>query len=236
MFSFLKKDKKKTMPAQPQGGVPPHLLALRETLYPRASLDEYVSGLNTEALGSFPWSNFVAANESLQRGDQTAAISRLTQIVETEQLPTRVYLQAWHMLRSLGVMPSADLSGRLQGAVLEYYMENQGLDIVAAYSDYSARYWNYSGTGIVWDARAKDIDQLITDMMVVDQAIMQNIRVGQHEAPPVPERGFVRIFLMAYDGACFGYGLYDQLVKDKMGGAAIHAAYNLMTGLMKKKK
>jgi hypothetical protein len=194
----------------------------------------YVSGLNKESLGMFPWSNFVEANEALKGGDHAKAISRLKQIVETEQLPTRVYLQAWHTLRSLGEMPPTTLSGRLQGAVIEYYMENQGLDIVAAFSDYSARYWNYSGTGIVWDARDKDIDQQITNLMAVDQAIMQNIRVGQHEAPPVPDKGYIRIFLMSYDGACFGYGLYDQLSKDKMGGAAINAAYNLMMALMKK--
>jgi hypothetical protein len=207
---------------------------LRETLYPRTSLDQYVSGLNKDSLGIFPWSNFVEANESLKRGEEAKAIVQLKQIVDTGQLPTRVYLQAWHTLRSLGEMPPESISGRLQGAVIEYYMENQGLDIVAAYSDYSARYWNYSGTGIVWDARDKDIDELITDLLSVGQAIMKNIKVGQHEAPPVPQKGCVRIFLMAYDGACFGYGLYDQLAKDKMGSAAIGTAYNLMMGLMKK--
>jgi len=38
---------------------------------------------------------------------------------------------------------------------------------------------------------------------------------------------------MVYDGTCFGDGLYDQLIKDQMGGYTFNTGYNLMMGLMK---
>jgi len=234
MFSlFGKKDKKKTEP--PVTGTHPMLYELRETLYTRASLDPFLARLKEDSKTVFPWSNFFAANEAIKKGDSAGAIALLKQIVEKPELNTRIYLQAWHTLRSLGEWPPESQRGYLQGAVVENHMDH-GLDIVAAYRDYTARYWNYSGTGVVWETRDREIDQLVVDMLAVGDAIMKQIGIGQHEPPSVPEKGYLRIYLMAYDGSCFGHGLYDQLSQDKMGNAAIGTAVNLMQGLMNKGK
>jgi len=234
MFSlFGKKDKKKTEP--PVTGTHPMLYELRETLYTRASLDPFLARLKEDSKTVFPWSNFFAANEAIKKGDSAGAIALLKQIVEKPELNTRIYLQAWHTLRSLGEWPPESQRGYLQGVVVENHMDH-GLDIVAAYRDYTARYWNYSGTGVVWETRDREIDQLVVDMLAVGDAIMKQIGIGQHEPPSVPEKGYLRIYLMAYDGSCFGQGLYDQLSQDKMGNAAIGTAVNLMQGLMNKGK
>ena len=231
MFSiFGKKDKK---PAEP--AIPPVLLAMRETLYSSPALEPTLQRLKDRANAPFPWANFVEAQQALQNGDKARAISLLKQIVETDGLETRIYLQAWHTLMSLGEQPPADLQAKIQGVVLEYHMD-KGLDIVAGYADHTARYWNYSGTGIVWDARNPEIDQAIDHLLAVGQQIMNSIGAEPREPLPIPPKGNMRIFLMSYGGSSFGQGIYEQLSQDKMGGAAINAGYKLMTKLINAQK
>jgi hypothetical protein len=156
-------------------------------------------------------------------------------VVDTEGLNTRVYLQAWHTLVSLGEFPPELLRGKIQGAVIENHMD-QGLDIVAAYADHTARYWNFSGTGVVWETRDPEIDKRIDDLFHVGQEILKRIGIGQRDLLPIPPKGSIRIFLMAFDGTCFGEGAYDNLYQDEMGKYAINAAYGLMMGLIDKQK
>lgn len=231
MFSLFGKKKVE----QPQGGIPAVLLEVRETLYTRASLDPFLARLQEDAKSVSPWSNFAAANEALKADDKARAISQLKQIVEAQGLDTRTRLQAWHTLVSLGELPVETLRGYTQGMIVENHMD-RGLDIVAAYADNTARYWNYSGAGIIWEARDPEIDQLIFNLLSVGFEITKRIGVGLRDMPPPPDKGRVRIFVLAYDGSTVGEGLYEQLSKDPMGAAAISAAFNLMTGLMKKQE
>lgn len=231
MFSlFGKKDKAQKQ--QVQAGIPPVILQMRETLYSNASLEPMLSRIKEESKTIFPWSSFIEANQALKKNDNAKTVALLKQIVETEGLNTRIYLQAWHTLMSLGEQPPENFRGLIQGIVTEYHMD-KGLDIVAAYADHTARYWNYSGAGIVWETRDPEIDTLIEDLLKVGQEIMNRIGAEPRENLPIPTPGKLRIFLMAYDGSSFGEGLYDQLIKDQMGNSAINASYNLMMGLMK---
>lgn len=233
MFSFFKK-KDKPGP-KPQGGIPPVLLGLRETLYTNASLEPMISRLQDDARTSFPWSNFFEASEAMRKNDTARAIHVLKQIVDADGLETRIYLQAWHTLVNLGELPPEPLRGKVQGAVIENHMD-QGLDIVAGFADHTARYWNYSGTGIVWDARDPKIDEIVDILMQVGDEIMKRVGIGQRDLLPVPQKGNIRIFLMAYDGTCFGEGSYDSMYQDDMGKYAINMAYALMMALMEKQK
>ena len=220
MFSlFGKKDKAQKQ--QVQAGIPPVILQMRETLYSNASLEPMLSRIKDESKTIFPWSNFIEANQALKKNDNAKTVALLKQIVETEGLNTRIYLQAWHTLMSLGEQPPENLRGLIQGIVTEYHMDN-GLDIVAAYADHTARYWNYSGAGIVWETRDPEIDKLIDDLFKVGQEIMKRIGIEPRENLPIPLQGNLRIFLIA-----------EQLIKDQMGNSAINASYNLMMGLMK---
>ena len=231
MFSLFGK-KEKPAP-KPEDGIPPVILQMRETLYSNASLDPMLSRVKEDAHTIFPWSNFFEASQAIKKNEAAKAVTLLKQIVEAEELNTRIYLQAWHTLMSLGEQPPDALRGVIQGVVVEYNMPDKGLDIVAAYADHTARYWNYSGAGIVWETRDPEIDKLIDDLLKVGQEIMKRIGAEPRENLPIPTPGKLRIFLMAYDGSSFGEGLYDQLIKDQMGGYAINASYNLMMGLMK---
>jgi hypothetical protein len=234
MFSFLKKDKTKEV--QPQAVIPPSLLAMRETLYTNESLDPLLERLQDGAQSSFPWNTFFAANEALKAGDKEKAIVQLKEIVGTQGgLDTRIRLQAWHTLVSLGEQPVETLRGYTQGVILENHTD-KGLEIVAGYSDFSARYWNPAGTGVIWDAREKEMDQLVFNFLSTGFEITKRIGVGLRDMPPVPQKGNIRIFIMAYDGSTVGEGVYQQFNQDKMGNAAITAGYKLMNALIKKHK
>jgi hypothetical protein len=111
-----------------------------------------------------------------------------------------------------------------------------GLDIVAVYADHTARYWNYSGTGIVWEARDPKIDEGIDILLNVGQEIIKRVGIDQRDLLPIPPKGKIRIFFMAYDGSCFGEDLYDRLSQDDMGKYPIKMAYTLMMLLIEKQK
>lgn len=235
MFSLFKK-KDNTEQQNLQGEISPAILQLRETLFTNASLDPFLARIQGDATSAFPWRNFVAANDAMKQGDTAKAISQLREIVDTkEELGTRVRLQAWHTLVSLGELPVETLRGYTQGVVMENHTD-KGLDIVAAYVDYTARYWNHAGTGVIWDARERELDQLIFDLLKVGFEITKRIGVGLRDAPPIPQPGYIRFFIMAYDGSTVGEGLFGQLSKDPMGRVAIDTGFKLMQGLMKKQK
>jgi hypothetical protein len=234
MFSLFKKDKIKE--EQPQGGIPASLLALRETLYTNQSLEPFVARLQDGTQSTFPWNHFIAANEALKAGDKERAIAQLKEIVGTQQgIGTRTRLQAWHTLVSLGELPVETLRGYTQGVIVENHTD-KGLEIVAGYSDYSARYWTPFGTGVIWDAREKEMDQLTFDLLSVGFEITKRIGIGLRDMPPIPEKGYLRIFIMAYDGSTIGEGPYGQLSQDKMGNAAIIGATRLINAMKKKQK
>lgn len=232
MFSLFKKKDKAGQPKS-QDGIPSVLLAMREALYSTSALDPFVSQLKDDSRSLFPWSNFVKAEQAVRKNDKDTAISLLKQVVATEGLETRLYLQAWHSLRGLGELPHESLRGQVQGFIIENHMD-QGLDIVAAYADHTARYWNYTGAGIAWDARDLEIDPLIDNLLFAGQEIMKVIGVNQKENLLIPAKGNIRLFVTGYGGSCFGEGPYDQLAQDQIAGYAVNAAYNLMMGLMKK--
>ncbi len=232
MFSLFGKKEKKD---ESQVNALPMLMELRETLYTRASLEPFIAHLQEESRSAFPWSNFVAADQAMKAGDNAQAIAQLKEIVGTQGgLETRIRLQAWHTLVSLGELPVQTLRGYTQGVIVENHTE-KGLDITAAFVDNTARYWDHTGAGVVWLARDPAIDKLIFNLLSIGFEITKRIGVGLRDTPPVPEKGNIRIYVMAYDGSTVGEGRFDQFSKDPMGNAAITAGNNLMKALMAKR-
>ncbi len=228
---------KKNKVQQPKSQVdtPFVLSAIRETLYTTPSLEPFVNRIKGGPKSEFPWSNFVEANKALKKNDKATAIGLLKQITAAEGLGTRLYLQAWHSLRSLGELPPDPLRGQIQGFIIENHME-QGLDLLAAYADHTARYSNSSGAGLVWDTRDPEIDHLIDNLLRVGQSIMETIGLNQGETLPIPAKGNIRLFVMGFGGSCFGEGPAAQLLQDQMTEYAIHAGYDLIRCLLEKAK
>ena len=205
-------------------------ILLRDLLFADAALEK-VAGQSAAEGGTGPMALFVAAYHSANSGDETAATAALEKILDLPDLETRVCLQAWRCLRERKVAPPPDLADKIQGVVVEVAVED-GLDIVAAYVDHSARYFNYAGGGIVWESQDNEINKRIDDLLICGQNIVNVTGTWDQPRPPAPGRGMARVNALTFGGLHFGQAELVMLAADPLGGPAIKAALALMQALI----
>ena len=206
--------------------------SLRDTLFADSPLEE-VAATASGPEGSSVWGHFATAHQWVTRGNEERAIFELKQVLERTGLETRVHLQTWHCLRMLGQTPPMDTAAQIQGVVIEVALEG-GLDLLAAYADHSARYYNYSGSGVVLDIPDFNIIKSIDELLAAGQAIISQIGLWQQPRPPAPPSGAARINLLTYGGLYFGQAELGVLAQDRLGGPAMQIATTLMQALIAK--
>jgi len=207
---------------------------IREVLFGDEPL-ETVASYAEDLADDSPWACFTAASQRLADGDTPGVITALKKVLLMSGLEVRLYLQAWHCLRSFGQLPPEQLAREIQGVVVEVALD-RGLDIVAAYADGSARYFNYSGAAIVWDTHDADIDRLVGELLMVGQSIVDVSESWDGPRPPAPSTGIVRINMLTFGGLHFGQGGFQAIMQDGLGGLALRGAFDLMQALIAKVK
>lgn len=207
---------------------------IRNTLFGDVALAELVRAHPKVALAE-PWASFLRARDLRDAGDQSAACKAVRQILEMPDLETRVCLQAWHTLRELGEKPPQEKAKDVLGVVVEVGMP-KGLDIVAAYRDHRARYFNYSGAGVLWERRDDSLDALIDELLQAGTVVAQAIGPWMQARPPEPKNGNARINLLTPSGLHLGQGPVEALNQDAMGGPILSAAFGLMKRLVELKR
>jgi hypothetical protein len=220
MFNLFKKKEK------------PQPITIRDTLFGDLPIAEWPreAGLTME-----PWVSFLQARRYLDQKDKDSAISVLQTITEMHGLEPRHYLQAWHFLRQLEVNPPSDKAKMVYGVVVEVGMKS-GADLVAAYGDYTARYLNYTGAGVIWEHPDASLDSEIEALLNAGQAVANVIGPWEQARPPVPQGDNVRLNMLTPSGLHFGYGSFQNLYKEPMGKSMIDPATKLMQGLIAKDK
>ncbi|MDB6006178.1 MAG: hypothetical protein JWR15_3165 [Prosthecobacter sp.] len=201
---------------------------IRDTLFGDMPLEDWSGDGQTS-----PWTLFAAAKQHLDSGHNDDAIASLKQVLALPDLEPRHYLQAWHFLRPLGQKPSPDEARRVLGVVIEVSMQD-GLDIVAAYPDHSARYYNFSGAGVVWEHPDTSLDGAIDRLISAGTAVVQQIGPWDGPRPAPPPKNQVRLSFLTPGGLCFGQGSFQDLSADPKGGAVVTAATDLMRALIAK--
>ena len=106
-----------------------------------------------------PFQTIANADELANAGRKEEAKSRLRSILDLPNLETRIQLWVWSALRELGERPDPQSGKEVLGVVVEVPMRG-AYDTLAAYQDGSARYLNFSGAAIFWDARDATIKSL----------------------------------------------------------------------------
>lgn len=202
-------------------------LEMRETLFGDMPLDEWVAHASST---SEPWASFTQAHEASLSGANEEAQQALLRITSMPKLESRMTLQAWNALRALGRQPSAEIAGALFGVVVEVGMK-EGLDLLAAYADGTARYWNYTGRGVVWERPTVSLEPHVKLVLDAGRAILPNIGVWEGPRRPPPEFGVIRLNMLTPAGICFGEGPFEVLAKDPMAKPLIDAATMLMQQL-----
>lgn len=219
LFSFL--NQKPIVPESP---------AIRELLFGDIPVLEWPRP-DASGHAELPWSLFVAAQDAYRRHDNAAAITALQQVVDTPKLESRQYLQAWHFLRILGVAPPPAEARRVLGVVVEVALP-EGLDLVAAYADFSARYFNYSSAGVVWDADTDLAGGPIQNLLAAGQNVANVIGPWLEPRRAAPPTGHVRVNALTASGLYFGEGPFNTLFNDPLANPVIAGALALMQALI----
>lgn len=203
--------------------------AIRDTLFG----DMPISAWNGNNSSDEPWVSFQEVEKYLESDNTRMATKLLNKIIKTPNLESRHYIQAWYFLKSLGVNPPDDKAKEVFGVVIEVAMK-EGVDIVAAYADQTARYFNFSGTAVIWENPDDSLKKEIKKLLDTGRNIIHNIGPWENERPGVPPEGQARVSMLTPSGLHFGQAPFNTLANDEMGGPIIKAGIDLMQALIKK--
>ena len=225
MFNLFKK---KQMPVDIKN-------AVRNTLLGDVPIPEW----GKETTDGIPWSLFAEAREHVvKKQNYPAAIKLYQKITETPGLESSHYLQAWHFLRKLKVNAPPEIDPKVYGALVDVHLEN-GTEFVAAYADHSARYFNYTGGGIVWEAPDSSMNDKVDTLLQACEVISRQLPpLTLEQGRPIPPKnvGAVQINILTPGGLRHGIGPFEGFAKDPTGGPIIAAATDLMKSLVEKHK
>lgn len=224
MFGLFKK--KKSEPPQPQP-----FAEIREMLFGDVPLERWRPADGAAHEG--PWAAFDEARSALSRNDRASTEQTLRQLLSSPDLESRQRLQAWHVLRQIGVQPDAAEAKQVLGVVLEVPLD-AGLDTLAAYRDYGARFISHGGKMIVWETRDPQIDACIDELLAAGQRVADVIGPWLEPRRGPPAQGDVRLNLLTPSGLHFGEGPFEVLSRDGMGGPLIAAGTRLMQALIER--
>jgi hypothetical protein len=217
-----------------KGKSDPPRLEIRETLFGDIPWPRFLA-INPATLLKEPWASFDRARKLIEVNERRQGAQVLRRILEINQLEPRLRLQAWHFLRELDEQPPREIEKEILGAVIEVGMPN-GLDIVAAYSDHCARYYNFSGAGVVCERPNDSLNDAIDKLLSVGASVVNAIGPWKRARPAAPADGTARLSLLTPSGIHFGQGPMKMLNKDPMGGAILDAAFQLMQRLIAMQK
>ena len=143
---------------------------------------------------------------------------------------TRYQLQAWHLLREMAEKPPSTLENLVRGVVVEVGLES-GHDLLGAYADRTAYYYNYSGAGVVWKRPDSSLDSLIDALLDAAAAIVSHIGPWTEARRPAPTTGHIRLNILTPNGLYFGEGPFEQMDRDPLARPMVQAATKLMSKL-----
>lgn len=103
-----------------------------------------------------------------------------------------------------------------------------GLDVLAAYQDGSARYINHAEKLLVWDAETPESKQLISELLAAGEQAVAQIGPWDKQRRMYPAKGMVRLTFLVSDGFYFGEAPFHIFEKDPIGGPVIAAGAGLL--------
>jgi hypothetical protein len=155
-----------------------------------------------------------------ERTDRTA----LRKIASDESNESRVRALAYNRLRVAGEkVPSR----KLLGVIVEVPLQN-GLDVLAAFSEGGVRYLNQSGKVVVFEGKGNPVEDLAKELISVSQPVVDRIGPWDKQRLPPPKTGNARITFLVSDGLYLGEGPYAVLQQDSMAGPVLSKATQLL--------
>jgi len=135
----------------------------------------------------------------------------------------RVRALAYNRLRKEGrsVPPK-----QLLGVIVEVPLED-GLDVLAAFSNGGVRYINQTGKLAVFEGAPSILPAAAALLKASEGAVA---RLGPWDKPrlPPPEKGNIRLTFLVSDGLYFGEGPMADMANDPLGGLVVQRATELL--------
>lgn len=201
-----------------EGGTPKTLGSesdlIRQLLFASQSLEEQVMRFKSKAFPS-PFQSISDAHKLVIAGKKLEAVGVLRDVLELPQLETRTVLWVWSGLRELGEKPESKWAFEVLGVVVEV-PSGGAYDTLAAYVDGSARYLNFSGKAIFWDAPDPQINQLCLAM--VGSSFSPDLKTKSRTNLALPKSG-TQSTLLTRSGPFVTIGLAPNLLR--IGGALV---------------
>ncbi|HVY24015.1 MAG TPA: hypothetical protein VG962_11755 [Steroidobacteraceae bacterium] len=145
-------------------------------------------------------------------------------IAEDQAHEGRVRVIAYNRLRAAGnVVPSKELFGVIVEAPFE-----QGLDVLAVFSEGGIRYINQSGKMAIFEGHGHPLEQPAKDLFHAAEPIVKMIGPWEKQRLAPPLVGNVRITFLVSDGLYFGEGPFGVMQKDQMAGPVLARAAKLL--------
>jgi hypothetical protein len=207
------------------GGKP----TLRDSLFADATLDKLLASVSAEAQTCGPFAIFAQAAEARTAGRKDEAVALLKTLTEGQE--ARVELLAWSALRELSISPPQERAKEVLGVIVEVAMQG-GEDLVVAYREHTARYFNHSGAGVVWETNDPRLNPQIDALLEAGRKVAAMIGPWEQKRPDVPGANMVRVNMLTPSGLHFGEGTMSVLSRDAIGGPVIKAALDLMQALI----
>jgi hypothetical protein len=111
-----------------------------------------------------PWYSFGKARAEEDRGDSASALSTVRAVAMAQDIEARYRVLAWNLVRQLGGQLPRDGRREVLGVLVEIGMRERQ-DLLAAYLDRTAYYYNYSGAAVVWVRPDSSLDQTIDKVL-----------------------------------------------------------------------
>jgi hypothetical protein len=195
---------------------------IRQGLFACQKMNELMQQVKLDG-GESPFQSIADAAKLSNEGKKEEARSRLRSILDSAKLETRLQLWVWSALRELNEHPDMKFGSEILGVVIEVPMQ-AAYDTLAAYQDGSARYLNYSGRAIFWDAPDATIKQLCLALLAASAT------AGSRAKPRIdvalPKSG-MQVTLLTRSG---NYVVCDP------PGPVVQAAQGLMIELIRRAK
>lgn len=212
LFNFSKKNKSNTTQPAPSASA---------LLYPFLFCDDPALFLeNQQSSHAYPFS--VLADNNTEQ---------LEKLADDTSQESRIRLLALHQLRKAGRVSH---NKEILGVVVEVALRD-GLDVLAAYADGTARFLHHTGRVIIWEDNSNtETRQLIDQLFAESVKVVAQIGPWHQPRRPAPAAGMARISFLVADGLYFGEAPINHLFADPLAAPALQAATALMQWLIDK--
>lgn len=171
--------------------------------------------LANENLSNHPWNVLYSESSDTQ----------LNELISDEKTESRIKILAYHQLKQ------KQDEQELLGVIVEV-SQPEGLDVLAAYSDGTARYINYSEKMIVWDTKTEESEKLIKKLFKSSQNVVSQIGPWEADRLKFPKKGNARLTFLVSDKLYFGEAPINVLSSDPMGASVLNDGAMLMRYLI----